>query len=626
MILEDTLLTRSEYIRHAANIAEKHRMGKYDVKSVPNVAKCADMIADTYTRIISGGEAAAGGIHSIPSDEWIGDNFHLINEAAESADSEESRKLVKSIGKTSSAFSVYEIAAEIAAHTDGRIGETEIIDFVSHYEKVKPLTTNELACLCHMLKVALLKRLAEICEISDSIYKDRKEAERIFREFLSYTGDMENGRRRSADVLFENEDLLSPVFAETILRISAEYEGSEQSSGAGSAVIRAALSKKLAAKGTTVEELIAREHSTRISMGISAGNAIKSLHGLNSLDWDKITSVLCVTEQILNRDPSGIFRKMTSKSRGEYVRLVRVCARRRGETPEAFALKIVEQAEKEGTHVGKYIYEEYTRKNEFRSFLFMLFFITAVLAFCPAVYTIRLSAARYVWAGLPLILITVGLILLIGLNLALTIAQNMYLEKRMPFSLPELDFQGILPEDCKIMIVIPCLLNSKKRVDEIVKQLEAAAWANPQTGIYFTILGDLPESESKTRPEDEELIQYARRAVRNLEKSFPRREESEKFHVMVRERVYYEEDRTWMGAERKRGALIELNRAIIEGRLPRVNYADRYGHQNGTDHASSAEPSADFLRTLGTRRYERLCAASASGDARRPGPAACNAV
>ncbi|MBS5570366.1 MAG: hypothetical protein KHX22_03705 [Clostridiales bacterium] len=572
MILEDTLLTRSEYIRHAANIAEKHRMGKYDVKSVPNAAKCADLIADTYARILSAGEAAAGGIHSIPSDEWIGDNFHLINEAAESADSEESRKLVKSIGKTSSSLGVYEIAAEIAAHTDGRIGETEIIDFVSHYEKVKPLTTNELACLCHMLKVALLKRLAEICEISDSIYKARKEAERIFREFLSYTGDMENGRRRSADVLFENEDLLSPVFAETILRISAEYEGSEQSSGTGSAVIRAALSKKLAAKGTTVEELIAREHSTRISMGISAGNAIKSLHGLNSLDWDKITSVLCVTEQILNRDPSGIFRKMTSKSRGEYVRLVRVCARRRGETPEAFALKIVEQAEKEDTHVGKYIYEEYTRKNEFRSFLFMLFFVTAVLAFCPAVYTIRLSAARYGWAGLPLILITVGLILLIGLNLALTIAQNMYLEKRMPFSLPELDFQGILPEDCKIMIVIPCLLNSKKRVDEIVKQLEAAAWANPQTGIFFTILGDLPESESKTRPEDEELIQYARRAVRNLKRSFPRREESEKFHVMVRERVYYEKDRTWMGAERKRGALIELNRAIIEGRLPRVNY------------------------------------------------------
>lgn len=99
------------------------------------------------------------------------------------------------------------------------------------------------------------------------------------------------------------------------------------------------------------------------------------------------------------------------------------------------------------------------------------------------------------------------LILLIGLNLALTIAQNMYLEKRMPFSLPELDFQGILPEDCKIMIVIPCLLNSKNVSDEIVKQLEAAAWANPQTGIYLPSSAICRRVKARRGQEDEELIQ-----------------------------------------------------------------------------------------------------------------------
>ena len=575
MILEDTLLTKSEYIRHAANIAEKHRMGKYDVKSVPSAAKCGDIIADTYTRIMTGSENAAGSINSIPSDEWIGDNFHLISEAIESADSDESKKLVKNIGKTGNVLCVYDIAAEIAAHTDGCVGESEIVDFVSNYEKVKPLGSNELGCLCHMLKIALIKRISEICEISDSIYKDRKEAERIFREFISYTGDMGNGRNRSADVLFENEDMISPVFAETMLRISAEYEGNAaatQGSNTGSNVIRAALSKKLAAKGTTVEELITREHRMRISLGISAGNAIKSIHELNSLDWDKITSLLCVAEQILNRDPSGIFRKMTSKSRAEYVRLVRVCAKRRGETPESFALKIVEQSEKDGEHIGKFIYDEYTKKNEFKSFFFMLFFITAILAFCPLIYTIKLSAIKYGWAGIPLIILTVGLILLVSLNLSLSLAQNMYMEKRMPFSLPELDFKGKFPEDCRVMEVIPCLLNSKQRVDEIIRQLEAAAWANPQTGIYFTILGDLAESKSKTRPEDREITQYAQQAIRRLERSFNTPEEGGKFHILIRERIFYKEDSKWMGAERKRGALTELNRAIIEGRLPRVNY------------------------------------------------------
>lgn len=129
-----------------------------------------------------------------------------------------------------------------------------------------------------------------------------------------------------------------------------------------------------------------------------------------------------------------------------------------------------------------------------------------------------------------------------------------------------------MPDDCRIMVVIPCLLNSKKRIDEIVAQMEAAAWANPQAGIYFTILGDLAESESKTRPEDGELTQYVQQAVQRLGKSFCRTEEGGKFHVMVRERVFYKEDNKWMGAERKRGALIELNRAIIEGRLPHVHY------------------------------------------------------
>lgn len=575
MFLEDTLLTKSEYIRHAANIAEKHRLGKYDVKNVPNAAKCSDIISDAYVRIMSGGDSAALSINSIPSDEWIGDNYHLISEAAETAESDESKKLVRSIGKMSNILSLYDIAAEIAAHTDGCVGENEIIEFVSHYEKVRPLGTNELACLCHMLRVALLKRISEICEISETIYNGRKEAERIFREFISYTGDMGDGRGRSADVLFENEDMMSPVFAETILRVSAEYESNAAAASGvlpGSSIIRSALSKKLAAKGMTVEELISREHAMRISLGISAGNAIKSLRDLNSLDWNKMISVLCVTEQILNKDPAGVFGKMTSKSKAEYVRLVRVCAKRHGMEPEDFALKAIETAEKENEHVGKYIYEEYTKKNEFKSFIFMLFFITVILAFCPCFYAMKLSAEKYGWAGLPLMIVTAVFIILVCLNLSLIFAQNMYMEKRMPFSLPELDFRGKLPDDCKIMIVIPFLLNSKKRLDEIASQIEAAAWANPQKGIYFTMLGDLCESDSKTRPEDAELTEYARIAVKKLEENMGGTEEGGKFHLMVRERVFYKEDQKWMGAERKRGALIELNRAIMEGSLPHVNY------------------------------------------------------
>ena len=88
MILEDTLLTGKEYIKHAANIGEKHLQGRYGVRSIPSIEKCSGSIDETYSRIMSDGENTQK-LQSIPSDEWIADNYHVVNEAAESVKNEE---------------------------------------------------------------------------------------------------------------------------------------------------------------------------------------------------------------------------------------------------------------------------------------------------------------------------------------------------------------------------------------------------------------------------------------------------------------------------------------------------------------------------------------------------------
>ncbi len=545
MILEDTLLTGNEYIKHAANVAEKHKQNRYGAKNIPNVEKCEEAIYETYNRIMSSGLNESA-LKSIPSDEWIADNYHIVQEAAESVNKEDyKRKLL----------AMYDVAAEIASHTDGSIGEREILSFVAAYEKVRPFETASLVYLCPMLQLALIKRIAEICKFADKIYRDRKSAERIFREFCLHTKDKDDKSIRSASVLFDNEDMISPVFAEAILRFSAEQEQND--------TVRLALSGKLAAKGTTIEELIEREHKARIALGVSMGNAIRSLRALPSLNWDKIMSELCITEQILRKDPAGIYSDMTSKSRNEYLRVVAVCAKRKGVTPEQYSLEVLERAEKEQKHVGEYIYNDYTKQNDFGSFFIMFLFTSAILAFCPAVYTFKLAMKLYGTFGSLLGAFCVLLILPAVMNVSLSLIQKMYIDKKMPFSLPEMDFKGKLPENCKIMIVLPCLLNSRKRVDEMVKQLEAAYWANPQNGIYYTLLADLPESSTKTTEKDSEIINYAKQQTEKL---------GENFRLFIRERTYYKEDDKWIGFERKRGALLELNRAIINGDLPKVNY------------------------------------------------------
>ncbi len=512
----------------------------------------------------------------IPSDEWIADNHHIIEEAAEAAVNE---KYPRSLYGRADISRAYEIASEIVGHTDGKVTETEITDFVSAYEKVRPLNEAELSVLKSMLRLALIERLSDICVSSDSIYRDRKECTRIFKEYMSYMPYSESSEReqkRSADILFENEEMLRPVFAETVLRLYAEREDN------GGDAVREALSRRLAAKGTTVDAVIARAHEMRISLGVSAGNAVKSLQGLSSLDWDGMMSELCVTEQILNGDPAGIFGRMTPETRAEYVRLARVCARRRGETPEEFALyaaSAAAEAAQRGAsececHVGRYIYDEYTKKNEFRPFRYMFAFITLILAFCPAVYAWRECIDGHSLIGvLPAAVIT-ALILTVSMGLALTAAQNIFMERRMPFRLPALDFQGKLPEGLRIMTVIPCILSTEEHTDEIMREIEAAAWANPQEGIYYTVLADLPESDTRTRPEDARAQEYARKLTDSLNRRFMRIRgtDEELFHILIRGRVFYEKDKKWRGYERKRGALTELNRAVINGTLPRVDY------------------------------------------------------
>lgn len=292
-------------------------------------------------------------------------------------------------------------------------------------------------------------------------------------------------------------------------------------------------------------------------------NTIKSLKEIDDMNWENIISELSVIENILKKDPAGIFCNMTLKTKNEYLRILSIIARRKNITPEEYAEILLKKSQKYKCHIGKYIYEEYTKRKDFGAFVAMFVFTAFVISFCPAVYAMEAASEKYGIAGIVISIITTILIYFISINISFVLIQKMYIEKKMPFVLPEMDFDGNLPEDCTIMIVIPCLISSKSRIDNMIYQLKAAAWANPQKGICYTLLADLPESSNITTEKDGELIQYAKKSIEKA---------GENFYIHIRSRVFYESDKKWRGYERKRGALIELNKKIINGELPKVKY------------------------------------------------------
>lgn len=146
---------------------------------------------------------------------------------------------------------------------------------------------------------------------------------------------------------------LTPVFAEAILRLAAKWsEDTEQ--------FRDILQRKLAGRGITLDELIAKEHKTRSALGVSIGNAIVGLNNLRSIHWSELLKKLSIVEQILLKDPAGVFEKMGKQSRSYYVYLINVYARRMGVTAESVALTAIELAQNNDTqkHVGYFLYKE----------------------------------------------------------------------------------------------------------------------------------------------------------------------------------------------------------------------------------------------------------------------------
>ena len=105
---------------------------------------------------------------------------------------------------------------------------------------------------------------------------------------------------------------------------------------------------------------------------------------------------------------------------------------------------------------------------------------------------------------------------------------------------------------------MPSLIGSRDDVDESLRNLEVHFLANMIGDIHFALLSDWPDSPSSMSAGDREVLDYARSEIKLLNERHPL-PGGERFHLLHRRRLYNEAEGCWMGWERKRGKLHELN-------------------------------------------------------------------
>ena len=179
----------------------------------------------------------------------------------------------------------------------------------------------------------------------------------------------------------------------------------------------------------------------------------------------------------------------------------------------------------------------------------------------PLIFAALLNATR--GSGIPLVFV---LALVPALTIAVELANWMVTQIVKPESLPQMDFSQGIPEECGSLVVIPAMLSESDEVISLLGQLEQHYLRNPDPGLRFALVTDFMDGPAENQPSDFDLVERARQGIRALNKKYPRAALDRfagRFALLQRERRWNPSEGVWMGWERNRGELHELNQLIL---------------------------------------------------------------
>jgi hypothetical protein len=318
---------------------------------------------------------------------------------------------------------------------------------------------------------------------------------------------------------------------------------------------------------------------------------IKSLRELGHADWLSLMEPLVVFDAILRQDPARAYMRMDFDSREHYRKRIAQIALHSdcSETQVAsVAIALAHEAQHQTAadpraqlrraHVGYYLvdrgFNSLTARigyhpraiDRLRAFLrsnaddFYIVGIEILSILLIALILLPLVPNYSIFGGLTLAFI---LLLLPATQGAVDFINNCVTSLFDAAPLPKLDFAKSIPDDCATLVAVPALLMNEAQVRDLIAQLEIRFLANPDPNLHFALLTDLPDSVSRPRENDSNpLVDLAVDLIDELNRNYPASSKHGAFFLLHRHRIFNARQGVWMGWERKRGKLLDLNKYL----------------------------------------------------------------
>src|SRR5690606_38845317 len=128
--------------------------------------------------------------------------------------------------------------------------------------------------------------------------------------------------------------------------------------------------------------------------------------------------------------------------------------------------------------------------------------------------------------------------------------------------LPGLDLTKGIPANCRTLVAIPALLTSEAELLAHVEQLEVHYLSGAGGDLTYALLIDRLDSDEEYSQDDAQLLAKGAAALAQLNLQHGPGPAGSRFLLLYRRSVFNKAEGKWMGWERKRGKLHELNRLL----------------------------------------------------------------
>ena len=323
-----------------------------------------------------------------------------------------------------------------------------------------------------------------------------------------------------------------------------------------------------------IERIAASTHGPAGSLAV----LITSLRVIGEAEWKDLFESVSIVNTILSRDPSGFFTTMDYESRDQYRDVVTNFAKRskltESEVAETAVQLASEATQPRRKHVGYWLLDNglaqlrtsigYHPSPKQRIRDFVLSWPQSYYLIGVEVLTLILIVTILEGGGeLAATVMALFLVILPVTQAAVDFMNNLTGYLLRPRALPKLDFSHGIPKEYSTLVAVPTLLLTEKQVRQLVVDLEIRYLANRDENLYFALVTDGPDSDNE-EDERDRLVDVCVGLIEGLNHRYGS-DGRTPFYLFHRRRIYNPSEGRWMGWERKRGKLLDLNQLMRGG-------------------------------------------------------------